>query len=322
MYEIRDLRMVQAIHQHGSLARAARALGVGQPGLTRQLASLEARVRGHLFDRSGRGTIATDLGLTVIAQATDILERMDRLNRDTEDLRGNHIRSLTIAAGAYMAESVCQIAAGRLVALQPQIRTRLLSVNWADLPAIIHSREAAIGVMDIRSAREDPALELERLHPHPGVFVVRPGHPLTKLSRIGLADILSHPLIMISRIPAAVYAPMAEARAGARSDGKPHPAFPALVQESPTVGLSALPHSDLVAAVTAAMARPAVDAGQIVVLPWRATWLSVHPAMVWLRQRSFSPPEKQFLDLVRLVDRELKAESEALCARFRLDAGC
>jgi DNA-binding transcriptional LysR family regulator len=33
MLEVRDLRMVRAIHEQGSLARAARVLGVGQPAL-------------------------------------------------------------------------------------------------------------------------------------------------------------------------------------------------------------------------------------------------------------------------------------------------
>lgn len=53
MFEVRDLRMVRAIHEHGSLVRAARVLGIAQPALTRQLAA-GGRLRGPLFERSPR----------------------------------------------------------------------------------------------------------------------------------------------------------------------------------------------------------------------------------------------------------------------------
>lgn len=322
MYEIRDLRMVLAIHENGSLARAARVLGIGQPVLTRQLAALEARVRGQLFERSSRGAIATDLGRTVLRQASGILELLDGLNRSTVEIRGERVRDLTVAAGAYMAETLCLTAASRMVSAHARIRIRLISANWVEVPHMIHGREASIGLMDVRSLRDDPGLEVQRLQPHPGFFVVRPDHPLVGRSGIGLADILAFPMVFIGRVPTAVHAPMAEARAKARASGKLHAAFPALVQESPTVGLAALPHSDLVAAVTPAIARSAVDTGQLTVLPWREAWLSVHPGVVWLRGRSFAEAEEAFLDLLRAVDSETHAASAAFCARFGLSADC
>ena len=46
MIEVRELRLVKAIDDHGSLVRAARVLGIAQPALTRALARLEARLRG------------------------------------------------------------------------------------------------------------------------------------------------------------------------------------------------------------------------------------------------------------------------------------
>ena len=58
MLEVRELRLVQAIEAHGSLARAARVLATSQPALTRSLAALEARLRGPLFERGPRGAIA------------------------------------------------------------------------------------------------------------------------------------------------------------------------------------------------------------------------------------------------------------------------
>ena len=51
--EVRHLRAVCAIADHGSVHKAARQLGVTQPSLTTQLARIERALGGRLF--TGRG---------------------------------------------------------------------------------------------------------------------------------------------------------------------------------------------------------------------------------------------------------------------------
>lgn len=220
---MRELRLVQAIEEHGSLARAARVLGTSQPTLTRSLAALEARLRGRLFERGSRGVIATDLGQAVLADAAEILARLERLNRHLLEVRGGQVRDLTIVAGAYAAESVGLIAA---------------------------AREAA---------------------------------------------------------PAA---------------GAMHPAFPALVLESPRASLALLRHCDAVAGVTVAVAPDALRLGEVVALPWRAPWVSVHPGVVRLRGRPLGEAEQGFLDLLRDADAETERDAMAWCAAAVLSPDC
>ncbi|MBP0463920.1 LysR family transcriptional regulator [Roseomonas sp. PWR1] len=324
MFEVRDLRMVRAIQEHGSLVRAARVLGITQPALTRQLAALEARLRGPLFERSPRGVTMTDLGRAVVTDSVDILDRLDRLGRHASDARGDQVRDLNIAAGAYIAETLCITAASRMLSLYPQVRVRLVSSNWAEVPRAVHEREASLGLLDLRGFGPEmgEGLVVEPLQPQPGVFVVRPGHPLAGQRAIGLADIVSFPFILIGRIPTAVQAPIAAARAEARAAGRSHAAFPALIHESPTVALRALPHSDAVAAVTLAIAAPALQAGEVVALAWREPWVSIHPGIVRLRNRALGEAEEAFLDLLRTADREGEAASLALCEALGLPAAC
>jgi hypothetical protein len=53
--ELRHLRSFTAVARHGSLGRAAEALGVTQPGLSRQMRELEYDVGVTLFSRESRG---------------------------------------------------------------------------------------------------------------------------------------------------------------------------------------------------------------------------------------------------------------------------
>lgn len=314
MLEVRDLQMIRAISEHGSLVRAARVLGVSQPALTRSLAALETRLRGPLFERSRKGVIPTNLGRALLSDAADILGRFEQLERTITEVRGGQTRDLVIAAGAYSAETIGIVAAARMLALHPMVRIRLLTANWADVPRMVLDREASIGLVDLRGFAPDPALMVERLRPQPAVFVVRPGHPLTDRPAPRLADIMAFPFVFIGRVPQVVQGPMAAAREAARAAGAMHPAFPALVHESPTVALNALRHADSVAAVSVGLALEALRRREVVALPFREPWVSVHPGVIRLRNRALSEAEQGFLDLIQDADVRIAHETLAWCA--------
>jgi DNA-binding transcriptional LysR family regulator len=322
MLEVRDLRLIKAIEEHGSLARAARVLGIAQPALTRNLAAIEARLRGKVFERGSRGVMVTDLGRAVLAEATDLLDRFERLDRHLAVVRGGQARDLTIVAGAYMAESIVLVATARMLAAHPTLRIRLVAANWAEVPRAVIEREAPVGLLDLRAYQEDPGLEVQRLRPQPGIFVVRAGHPLAGRTGIGLAEIQAYPFAFIGRMPREVQAPIVEAREAARRAGALHPAFPALVHESPTVALSLLQHCDAVAAISIAIAAPALRAGEVVALPWRAPWVSLHPGVIRLRGRPPGEAEQAFLDLLQTADMEAERDALAWCAARGVSADC
>ena len=322
MLDVRDLRLVQAIGEHGSLVRAARVLGVSQPGLTRSLAALEAKLRGPVFERSRRGAIPTNLGRAVLAEAADILGQLSRLERRIAEVRGRQTEDLTIAAGAYAAETIALSAAARMLAVHPSVRVRLLTANWADIPRMVLEREAPIGIAELRGFAPDSAIEVERLRPQPAVFVVRPGHPLTLRPAPSLADILAFPFVFIGRAPQPVQGPMAAAREAARAAGTLHPAFPALVHESPTVTLKALAQGDAVAGVTVAIALEALQRGDIVALPFREPWVSVQPGVLRLRNRPPAEAEQAFLDLLRDADARAEHDALAWCQAAGIPATC
>jgi DNA-binding transcriptional LysR family regulator len=320
MLDVRDLKLVCAIHEQGSLARAARVLGLGQPTVTRTLAALEARLGGALFERNRRGVLPTDLCRALLPDALDILQRLERLDHHLPAARGGQVQTMTIAAGAYAAESICIVAAARALALYPMIRLRLITANWADVRTSVQEREASIGVLDLTELGEPPDLTVEPLRPQPGVFVVRPGHPLTSFAHLRLADILAWPLIFIGRVPGRIQGPMAVAREEARAAGRLHPAFPALIHESPTIGLTAVRHSDGVGAVTVAIGAEALRNGTLVALPWRAPWLSVHWGIIRSSRRPATEAEQAFLDLLRTADHEVDALAKAFLAEAGIDA--
>ena len=58
--ELRHLRYLQAVADHGNFTRAAHDLHVSQPTLSQQIQQLERGVGARLLDRSGRTVRLTD----------------------------------------------------------------------------------------------------------------------------------------------------------------------------------------------------------------------------------------------------------------------
>jgi DNA-binding transcriptional LysR family regulator len=82
MQTIRQFEIIQALATHRHFGRAARALGISQPSLTRSLKELESRLGVALFDRNGVeptvfGEMALRYGQPVLANAAELMREID-----------------------------------------------------------------------------------------------------------------------------------------------------------------------------------------------------------------------------------------------------
>ncbi len=77
LIEIRHLRSIVAVARHASFRKAAEALHLGQPTLSRGVREVEEEFGVKLFRRSPRGTVPTEAGQEFIAYAQQILDELD-----------------------------------------------------------------------------------------------------------------------------------------------------------------------------------------------------------------------------------------------------
>jgi LysR family transcriptional regulator, transcriptional activator for dmlA len=80
-----DLQLVLAVRDHGSLAAAARMLGMEPPAVTKKLAALEARLGQRLFHRTTRRVNTTAEGDTVCERAGALLQGFAALEADLQE---------------------------------------------------------------------------------------------------------------------------------------------------------------------------------------------------------------------------------------------
>jgi DNA-binding transcriptional LysR family regulator len=132
--DLKALHAFDSIARHGSLTRAAAALGLAQSVLSRRISALERELGGRLFYRTGRGVVPTELGARLQPRAHAIVAESDAL---VEEARG----ALSSPAGTVTLALVPAIAKPLVSALSARVRR--------DFPRIrLNAQEAYSGQVE------------------------------------------------------------------------------------------------------------------------------------------------------------------------------
>ncbi|TIW82316.1 MAG: LysR family transcriptional regulator, partial [Mesorhizobium sp.] len=78
MFDLKQLQLFTAVAEFGSFSRAAVALSISQPVLSRQIKALEDKVGVALLYRNGRGIVLTEAGKILQSYAVALLEQAAR----------------------------------------------------------------------------------------------------------------------------------------------------------------------------------------------------------------------------------------------------
>ncbi len=183
MNDLRQLRHFVALAEHGHFARAAEAVHLSQPALSRSIQALESGLGCQLVDRHSRGISLTAHGQLVLEHARRLLAGSRALSNAVSQLGNLSSGELCLGAGPYPAARLVPQALGRFAERYPQVRVQLLIENWQQLHQRLLNEEIELFVADIRELSEDAQLRIEPLRSFPGVLFCRPDHPLHLLQR-------------------------------------------------------------------------------------------------------------------------------------------
>lgn len=138
--------------EEGSLSAAARALGMAQPTLGRQVDGLEQELGIVLFERVGRGLTLTPSGLELLEHVRDMGEAAGRVSLtalgQSQALEG----AICISASETYAAVLLPPIIAKLRKLEPGIRVEIVVANHA---SDLRRREADIAIRNFRPTEPD-----------------------------------------------------------------------------------------------------------------------------------------------------------------------
>lgn len=144
--------------EEGSLSAAARALGMAQPTLGRQVRALEDELGVILFERVGRGLTLTPSGLELVDHVRAMSEAASRVSLtasgQSQSIEGTVCISATEVTAAYVLPPIV----ARLRRAEPGIAIEIVASNSI---SDLRRREADIAVRSVRPT--DPDLIARKL---------------------------------------------------------------------------------------------------------------------------------------------------------------
>jgi DNA-binding transcriptional LysR family regulator len=183
------LRMLHTVAQEGSLAAAARTLGLVPSALTYRVRQIEDALDVLLFDRSARKATPTDAGRELIAEGARILADLDAVAQRVKRVATGWEPQFTIAVDSLIAQGTLMELTEAFFALVPPTQLKLQRETLSGtLEALLQGQaDLALGV--VLENTSVPGIRNKPLGEVPFVFAVAPHHPLAALAE-PLADTL------------------------------------------------------------------------------------------------------------------------------------
>lgn len=185
-FDWNHLRAFLATADGGSFSAASQALGIAQPTVGRQIASLEERLRVTLFERAGRGLALTPTGLELVEHVRTMSEAAFRVSRVAAGQALSLDGPICLTASEVVATYLLPPVIAELRARHPGIEVEIVASN---APQDLRRREADIAIRSFRPTEPDLVARKIReseayLYAAPA-YLQKLGTPLTRDALLG-----------------------------------------------------------------------------------------------------------------------------------------
>lgn len=189
--KLRQLEVMQAVARGGSMARAADALSITQPVVSKTIAELESTLGVRLFDRSSQGIEPTLYGRALLKRSEAIFNDLTASVAEIESLADPSAGHLRIGSSEAVAAGMLGAIIDRLSIKHPRLTFEVtLGAGLTDLPyneLQSHGLDLIIGRLPGVTPDD---VNVETLY-HDKVFVLAGAkHPLVGRRKINLSKLV------------------------------------------------------------------------------------------------------------------------------------
>jgi len=310
-----------ALANFRNFREAAHAVHLSQPALTRSIQALEREFEIRLFDRTPDGVEITQSGALLIERAQSIIAERDELLREVELAKGLERGKFTVSAGAYPAYELIPNALARMLVTRPRMRCQVINENWRHVAKRVLSREAEIGVADLRAFQPDEHLQISPLGSHPFVFYCRAGHPLGGHRALTLDQVFSYPYVGTRGPPEIARLLTDVPAAGGNIDPETGDFLPAIEVDSIDTARRVILSCDGIAVAPVSYIADGLRTGQLQIVDYQADWMMLSYSFLHRARRTLSPAVQLFVSLLRTLEISQAAREFSIRREFGLGPG-
>src|SRR5215470_9599350 len=158
--KFRDLHIALAVSQSGSMLKAAEALAVSQPVVSRVIADLEHALGVRLFDRSRKGVEPTRAGRALLNRGRAAFDELNQGVKEIEFLNDPTAGEMRIGTSPTLSEGVVFAILDRLSRQYPRLVIQV--VLGGTLALVDELRERRIDLGFVRMSGRVPPEDMDQ----------------------------------------------------------------------------------------------------------------------------------------------------------------
>lgn len=196
MNELRRLEVFRAVATRASFTRAAEALHISQPVVSRTVRELERSLGTTLLERTTRSVRLTPEGAELLVLASELLDRSEHaLDRFAAYCRGDR-GSIVIAVLPSIAATVLPAVLGRYHEAHGDVRFEILDVTSSEATEHVRTGKADLAIAE--PSADDADLEVRTIASDAVVAVLPEGHALAQRRSLTWQALAAHPFIAMT----------------------------------------------------------------------------------------------------------------------------
>lgn len=187
--KLRQLRLLVAVGQYGSIQHAARELQISQPAATKLIQDLELDFEVTLFERTNRGVIPTVYGEALIRHGKLILAQVSNAAQELDDLAEGSSGRVVVGTLLAAAPNLLPRAIKTVLADRPKVAIKVVEGTDDALIPALFSGEIDMIVGRLPAYRARAKLVQEKLFDDRIVAVVGKQHPLAGKKKVRFDEV-------------------------------------------------------------------------------------------------------------------------------------
>jgi DNA-binding transcriptional LysR family regulator len=298
--KFRDLHVALAVAQSGSMLKAAEALAVSQPVVSKVIADLEQALGARLFDRSRKGVEPTASGHALLNRCRAAFDELSQGVKEIEFLNDPMAGELRIGSSPALAEGVVVAVVDRLSRQYPRTTFHVVTGDALAIYQDLRGRRIELGFARVAGLEPEKDFEQEVLFEEPLAVVAGLKNRWAHRRRIKLAELMNEPWTWPS--PGNIVDSLVVEAFRARGLEAPRATVHA---DSFNMRISLAATGRFLAVVPASMLRFSDKVASIKLLPVELPTTHRQIGILTLKNRTLSPLAQLFIECTREITKPL-----------------
>jgi DNA-binding transcriptional LysR family regulator len=197
--KLRDLHILLAVVQAGSMEKASTRLAVSQPAVWKAIAELEQALGVSLLDRSPQGVEPTDYGRAIIKRSVAIFDELRQAVDEIEFLSDPTVGEVRIGTTEPLAAGLVTAVVEQLSRRYPRITIHVVEEDTVALLRELDERKVELLVTRVLEPFGQDHMNAEILYHDRFLVVAGIGNSWARRRRVKLADLVHEPWVLLPR---------------------------------------------------------------------------------------------------------------------------